>query len=138
MLESEQFKHIKQVYSLVDCLGDLGGLIEIILVGGAFFVRPIAFHSFILNSIKKLYTVKTKKTNLFREPSNKLKGVDNLKKQIQISEFIGHQFRKDLINERIINIRLRDSIYLFICRLFPCFGFCWKSKKDFKKLFDEG
>ena len=37
----EHYVHNKSVYSLVDCLSDLGGLFEIILVVTGIFIKPL-------------------------------------------------------------------------------------------------
>ena len=47
----EHFFHNKRVYTLVDCLSDLGGLVEIILTVVAILVKPIQYHSYILKAI---------------------------------------------------------------------------------------
>jgi len=80
MLEfGEKFLHNKSVYTLVDCLGDLGGLIEIIFYFGMVTMRPISFHSYTLKMLKKLFFAKTEDSSLFKKPRTILKG-DNLEK----------------------------------------------------------
>jgi hypothetical protein len=138
MLDAERFSHIKEVYTLVDCLSDLGGFFEVILVLTTALMRPISYHSYILKTLKKLYSAKTKRSDLFKPPSIKLKGVDILQKQVQISELIGFYFRRDLINERVINLRLGDSVFLFFSRYVPFFKYCWKKSDIYLRLFDEG
>ena len=60
-------ENIKQVYSLVDCLGDLGGLIEIIIFMATMFNSPISYHSYILKVVSKLFVAKTKKADMFKK-----------------------------------------------------------------------
>jgi len=62
------------VYTLVDLLGDLGGLVEIIFVGSMFLMNPITYHSYILKMIRNLFVAKTKDLSLFLDPKKKLKG----------------------------------------------------------------
>ena len=71
---SENYQYYREVYSLVDCLGDLGGLFEIIVVFVAAFYKPFSYHSYILNVIKKLFVAKTKQTDMFKKPTHHLHG----------------------------------------------------------------
>ena len=86
------FIHNKEVYTLIDCLGDLGGLIEIIMFISALIMTPISFHSYIIKAISKLYTARTKDDKVFLPPKQILKG-DNIDKQIQITALLGSFFR---------------------------------------------
>jgi len=52
--------HNRDVYTLVDCLGDLGGLIEIIFFVSLSIMHPISNHSYTLFMIKNLFIAKTK------------------------------------------------------------------------------
>ena len=65
MLNNEDYENYRDVYSLVDCLGDLGGLIEIILVMAATLIQPMSYHSYILNVIKRVFVAKTKSSDMF-------------------------------------------------------------------------
>ena len=49
--QGEHFVHNKSVYTVVDCLSDLGGLFEIILVATAILIAPVQYHSYILKAI---------------------------------------------------------------------------------------
>ena len=62
------------MYSLIDCLGDLGGLIEIIMFIAALIMTPIAFHCYVLKAASKLFTARTKDGNVFLPPKMLLKG----------------------------------------------------------------
>jgi hypothetical protein len=70
----ESFIHEREVYTLVDCLGDLGGLIEIIFFTAMTFIHPISLHSYTLNMIKKLFIGRTSDGTLFKKPRMILKG----------------------------------------------------------------
>ena len=72
---------MKDVYTLVDCLGDLGGLIEIIFFVAMTTMKPIALHSYTLKMIEKLFFAKTKDSTLFKKPRTILKG-DEIEKQL--------------------------------------------------------
>ena len=62
----EIFVHSREVYSLIDCLGDLGGLIEIIYYLSYFLLHPISYHSYILKATSKMFTAVTKHTSYFK------------------------------------------------------------------------
>lgn len=59
MLEAETIRHIRYIYSLLDILGDLGGVTEVIMILFGFFLYPIAEHSFILQALRRLYKART-------------------------------------------------------------------------------
>jgi hypothetical protein len=65
----ENYQNYRKVYSLVNCLGDLGGLIEIASFIALTLYGPWAYHSYILNVIKRLFVAKTKNNNMLRKPA---------------------------------------------------------------------
>jgi hypothetical protein len=77
--QDEVHYHMKDVYTLIDCLGDLGGLIEIVMFVTGILLAPISYHSYILKAISRLFTARTKNSNLFKPPKTVLKG-DSLNK----------------------------------------------------------
>jgi hypothetical protein len=66
-----QFIHMKTVYSLVDCLSDLGGLIEIVFVLSAYSIGSWVSHSYNLRTIQQLFLASTQDDNLFKESKQK-------------------------------------------------------------------
>ena len=67
MLQAESIRHIRYIYSLLDILGDLGGVTEVIMLLFGFFLYPIAEHSFILQALRRLYKARTKDETIFRK-----------------------------------------------------------------------
>jgi len=65
----------------VDCLGDLGGLIEIILFVAMTIMKPISLYSYTMIMIRKLFIARTKDITLFKKPRTTLKG-DEFDKQL--------------------------------------------------------
>ena len=57
----ESTVHIREVMTLVDALGDIGGLTEIIFYFMVILMGPISYHSYILKLTQKLFTARTKK-----------------------------------------------------------------------------
>ena len=62
--------HERKVYSIQDLMGDLGGVIEILLVVFSIFLCPISEHSFNVQAIKKLYLARTTDDWLFLPSKN--------------------------------------------------------------------
>lgn len=55
----------------MDLLGDLGGVLEIVLITFGFFINNISEHSFYTNAISKLYKANTKDEQLFGKKKQK-------------------------------------------------------------------
>ena len=52
---------------MLDLFGDIGGVVEVILMLTELFVKPIAEHMFLLKAIQKLFLARTTDKNLFAE-----------------------------------------------------------------------
>jgi len=50
MLSSEVRKHSRQVYNVLDLLGDLGGVVEVVMVFFGIFLYPLSKHNFVLKA----------------------------------------------------------------------------------------
>ena len=109
--------HQKEVYTLIDCLGDLGGLIEIIYFTSCLLIKPISYHSFILKAISKLYIVR-----ISHPKSSGLKS--------------GASKNRD--GKSAVKMRLRDSFKLFLINKLPYFKKYYPSVKQLSKIFNEG
>lgn len=59
-LQAESVEHARKVYGLIDLLGDLGGVTEVLAIGFGFLLLPLAEHLFVLDATKHLFMVKTK------------------------------------------------------------------------------
>jgi len=64
-IDQTTIQHGRRIYSLLDLLGDLGGVTEVIMICFGFMLYPISEHSFYLKAFKKLFLVKTSDENLF-------------------------------------------------------------------------
>lgn len=65
VLANSGLVHRRRVYSIFDLMGDLGGVIEILLIVFNIMFLPMAEHSFNLKAIKKLFLARTKDEELF-------------------------------------------------------------------------
>ena len=52
--------HGRAIYSLLDLMGDLGGITEIFSIMFGMFLFPISYHSYIVKSLGKLFFAKAK------------------------------------------------------------------------------
>ena len=52
-------KHKREAYSLLDFIGDIGGVLDVIIMFIALVFAPFSEHSFIVNAVTSLYRFKT-------------------------------------------------------------------------------
>ena len=79
-LQSESLNHRREVYNLVDLIGELGGVVEVFILIFGFFLYPISHHSFVMKATKMMFLARTSNLNLFEnvsEDKNVTKVVDN-------------------------------------------------------------
>ena len=58
--------HSRRVYGLFDLMGDLGGVLELIVVTIGIFVAPISRFSFTVDAAKKLFFARSTKLVLWK------------------------------------------------------------------------
>lgn len=88
VLDQEATNHIRIAYSLMDVLGDIAGLFELFVTIFGIIFLSISKHSMTLNTIKKLFMVKTADKQLFNQKNKDLlkdKGAKGIKKYIRSS-----------------------------------------------------
>ena len=66
-LSEHEVLHSREAFNIIDMLGDLGGLVDIIIVVFSLFVSPYASTSFMVKLLSKLYKVKTKKMKFVKK-----------------------------------------------------------------------
>ena len=71
MLENTYFEHTRKSYGIINILGDLGGVFEILVMIFGLFICRIGEFSFYLEAIKKLYLAKTADAGFFRNQKMK-------------------------------------------------------------------
>lgn len=72
--------HVREVYNLLDVMGDIGGILEISMLLFGFFIFPISEHSFFLTAARLQFFARTKNTSLFIQPNDDDNVPDNLSK----------------------------------------------------------
>ena len=70
LMSDNQISHSRRIYSLLDVLGDFGGLNEVIMSVLALLLSPWVEFQFNLKALQKLYLVKTRRTDQFRQSGN--------------------------------------------------------------------
>lgn len=133
VLTSESRQYERKIYNTIDLLGDLGGVIEIIMVAFGFIFYPISQHSFVIEATKRLFLANTSDDSLFE-----LEKIDD-KKQAKIldtSKFPDNK-RHTYCKHRHISISMHDSCCLFCSNklgwLFP--SCCWQNHDKLSKLY---
>lgn len=53
---------------MFDLLGDLGGVIQVVMICGSILIGPVSYHSFVMKSLRILFMANTSDDNLF-DPS---------------------------------------------------------------------
>ena len=148
MLEAEDIRHSREIYSLFDILGDLGGVTEVIMLLFGFFLFPISEHSFSLQALKRLYKARTIDNSIFKKSPEELeeeKEKQRLKQYEEPSpddpdEGFSIQKLKQAAQFKNIKISFKDSLLLYFSNYFGLFYTkgCWNKKKKLQKLLDVG
>jgi hypothetical protein len=75
MLDMEEVVQERTVYNFLDLLGDMGGLVDIIVSFFGIVLFPMSKFSFILKALEKLYQVSSKDSSFLQKKT--LKKSDN-------------------------------------------------------------
>lgn len=118
-------------------MGDLGGIIEIIMMVSQLALSGLSEHSFLLKAIEKLYMVKTAEKSLFtpsRKQTKKLKKIQNPKHVSALPP----ANQKDILMNKPIKFSLKQRASLYFRSI--CSACCWRSKANAKewKIYNEG
>lgn len=138
-LSREHIHHEREIYSLFDMLGDLGGVTEIVMLTFTFFLSPISEHKFNMIAAKRMFLAHTKDKNMFVAPNvNDIKMNKYLDKG-RFPKSLSKEELEDIKDNRYIKLSFKDSLCLYLsnnwggCLVCNC---CWFRKRKFKKLFD--
>ena len=83
-LAATKIEHTREVYNLMDLIGELGGVLEILIVLCSYFVCPISEHTFVLKALESLYLGRTFDKNLFVKSNLKTKKHKNKFKSYKV------------------------------------------------------
>jgi hypothetical protein len=65
LLSSKQIEHSREVYNLLDLLGDLGGVLNALSSALGIIVFPISYHSFVMKGLEKLFLARSLDSSIF-------------------------------------------------------------------------
>jgi hypothetical protein len=65
VLDQQYVAHKREIYNMFDLLGDLGGVIQVVMICGSVLIGPISYHSFVLKAIRRIYLANTCSDELF-------------------------------------------------------------------------
>lgn len=64
-LDETGLSHQREVYTAIDALGDIGGIIEITIIVFSLIFLPISRHSFYLRASRFMFFARSKDKSLF-------------------------------------------------------------------------
>jgi hypothetical protein len=80
---NKKVEHSREVYNLLDLIGDIGGVLDVLLLLFGLLIYPISEHSFVLKAIEKLFLAHSVQENVFvKQTKNKNKKFRSLKVKI--------------------------------------------------------
>ena len=84
-LDKQGISHRREVYTAIDALGDMGGIIEITLIAFGLVLLPISRHSFYLKAARLMFFARTKDCSLFSA------GNEKLNKKEKLAKYMDHE-----------------------------------------------
>lgn len=82
-----QKSHERQVYGFIDLLGDLGGILEVIMVVTGGLIMPISEHHYILQAAKRIFMARTSDPTLFQHIRKGNCNLENNSKMIKYTDY---------------------------------------------------
>jgi hypothetical protein len=70
-VDSSMMVHVRKTYTILNMIGELGGITKVIMFVFGFFLYPISEHSFVLKALKKLYLAKSRDPILMKSKKDK-------------------------------------------------------------------
>ena len=65
-IDAVKISHSREVYNILDLIGDLGGVLEVIIFVFGVFLFPISEFSFVMKALEKLYLARTSHSTLLK------------------------------------------------------------------------
>lgn len=113
-LSREDVHHEREIYSVFDLLGDLGGVTEIAMIVFGFFLYPISEHKFNLIAAKRLFIAHTQDSDLFVEPNINDVKVNKFLDKKRYPRSLSKDEREDIKENRYIKLSCKDSLCLYL------------------------
>ena len=107
---------------MLDLFGELGGVLEIVILILGSFLLPISRHSFYIEAIRTLFFARTKEGDLMFEKKNEDQP-ERLEK-FQDKAHCGHahaspHVKREIQKHYIIRLKLMDNIKLYLANNMP-------------------
>ena len=129
----------RKQYTVIDALGQLGGLMSVLMATCRAFMFPISRHMYYWNAIKRLFLARTSDDTLFLKEK---KGRQRSGSEKMITKYFNPenygiqnklvcQVKKEIKKHKLIRISIFDSFLLFLHDKLICLNrcSCWKRKK---------
>lgn len=129
----EAVKHKRTIYSILDLLSDLGGVLEVFLGFFGVFLYPLSEFSFYLKIAKRLYFARTKDADLLDDVTKDAEDPDH--------KFHKHNEKldKEIMMHKKIKLKTFDKVRLFISRIFGRFSpfRLWSKHKKLVNMYEQ-
>ena len=133
MLSEIAVSHSRQIYDIIDLLGDLGGVMEVLLFVFGFIFFPFSEHNYIIRALQKLYMARTTNDKIFK------------RRRIDTKEFnLSKKDHGEIKSHKAIKLSSVKFLKLYFNRLFSVFvdNQFWnclsKEQRKLMKLVDKG
>ena len=73
ILDQTGIAHGRKKYGLLDLLGDLGGILEVVMLATGFMLFPISEHSFVMKASHRLFYARSDSDKIFKKHEDRLK-----------------------------------------------------------------
>ena len=74
---NEYVEHEREIYNIIDHIGDLGGVIEIFAIFFGFFIGPFTNYSFTMTALRNIFVAKSSSKTLFKQNKSPKKNHTN-------------------------------------------------------------
>lgn len=85
-LDATGIDYLREVYNLIDALGDIGGIFQIVLIVFGCIFLPISRHSFYLRASRFMFFARSRDTNMFVKGNENEQKAENLAKYMNQHE----------------------------------------------------
>jgi hypothetical protein len=113
-------EHSREIYNILDLVGDLGGVLEVLLTLFGIFMFRISERSFVLKALEKLFLAHTVQTNIFvKKAQSKNKKFKGLK--VPTPEEYKNKVIEDHVKQDYpIKLSSSNKLKLILNRIVPC------------------
>lgn len=129
----------REAYDINNLLGDLGGVVRVLLSMFGVLIYPLNHYLFVINSARKLYLARTREQNIFEDPSKSRCNTKIEQKMLNFTDpknipcSYGKSLKLEVLKHRYIYLTFKDTVLLFLNNVFNyfiCKRICKWSKRD--------